>query len=233
MEPAGQFTRQTGRHRPNAVQHQQLPQPPRDERNGRRAGFGNALTTEEDANESNANLKGRPAATIGTATPRIDESEETNEMQVELLERVATMVEYSETKLSSFRHAIRLYKNNEAPARDLVDTVYSVLNRDTEDTYRVVRRIADTMRGDDDKVQGILAALQSFKVDVSFVIEDCRLSVANHADHSLVSCSTATKRVPYIGRFRNARSVSRRGIFWNRLGQGHQREKGYSNDGIG
>ena len=96
-------------------------------------------------------------------------------MQVELLERVATMVEYSETKLSSFRHAIRLYKNNEAPARDLVDTVYSVLNRDTEDTYRVVRRIADTMRGDDDKVQGILAALQSFKVDVSVMVEEVQL----------------------------------------------------------
>jgi hypothetical protein len=41
------------------------------------------------------------------------------------------------------------------------------LNRDTEDTYKVVRRIADTMKEDDDKVQGILTALNSFRIDVS------------------------------------------------------------------
>jgi hypothetical protein len=162
MEPVGQFSRQTGRNRVGAVQHQQLPQPPRDDRHNRRAGFGNALTTDET---SNGNNKGN--SKNGTSTPRIDEAEEMSAMQTELLERVATMVEYSETKLSSFRHAIRSYKHNEAPARDLVDTVYSVLNRDTEDTYKVVRRIADTMKEDDDKVQGILTALNSFRIDVS------------------------------------------------------------------
>lgn len=168
MEPTGQFSRQTARTRPNAVQHQQLPQAPRDERRGgRRTGFGNALTADEPAEGG----RGKGKATNGTATPsRIDEPEGTDEMQTELLERVATMVEYSETKLSSFRHAIRSYKNNEAPARDLVDTVYSVLNRDSEDTSRVVRRIADTMRGDDDKVRGILTALNAFKIDVSLTL---------------------------------------------------------------
>jgi len=168
MESAGQFSRQTGRTRPTAVQHQQLPQPPRDERRGgRRAGFGNALTSDEPANGGANAAAAKGKSTSGTATPRIDEPEETNEMQTELLERVATMVEYSETKLSSFRHAIRSYKNNEAPARDLVDTVYSVLNRDSEDTLRVVKRIAETMRGDDDKVRGILTALNAWKIDVS------------------------------------------------------------------
>ncbi|KAG7570946.1 hypothetical protein FFLO_01144 [Filobasidium floriforme] len=167
MEPAGQFSRQTGRNRPSAVRHQQLPQPPRDERRGgRRAGFGNALTSDEPAANASGNKGNRAAGgASGTATPRIDEPEEMDAMQTELLERVATMVEYSETKLSSFRHAIRSYKNNEAPARDLVDTVYSVLNRDSEDTFRVVRRVADTMRGDDDKVRGILTALNAFKID--------------------------------------------------------------------
>lgn len=160
-EPQGQFVRQSGRSRTGAVQHQQLPQPPRDDRHNRRNGFGNALTAEEP--QQGQGNKGKNKS--GTSTPRIDEMDETSMANNLILDEVATLVEYSETKLSSFRHAIRSYKANEAPARDMVDTVFSVLNRDTDDTVRIIKSVANTMRSDEDKYQGILTAMASFNVD--------------------------------------------------------------------
>jgi hypothetical protein len=77
------------------------------------------------------------------------------------------MVDFSETKMSSFRHSIRSFRNNESGAKDMVDTVYSVLERDSDATLKVVREIASLMAGDAEKTQAILAAVNAFKIDVS------------------------------------------------------------------
>lgn len=126
------------------------------QRNQRRAGFGTALTAEEQQ---------ATAPTPSNAERKA--ADEMQAMKASLLDDVFTMVEYSEAKISSFKHSVRAYKNNEAPARDMVDTVYSILNRDTDDTTKIVKRIADTFKGDDEKIEGIFKALEAFKVDVS------------------------------------------------------------------
>lgn len=126
------------------------------QRNQRRAGFGTALTAEEQQATAPT-----PSKAEGKA------ADEMQAMKASLLDDVFTMVEYSEAKISSFKHSVRAYKNNEAPARDMVDTVYSILNRDTDDTTKIVKRIADTFKGDDEKIEGIFKALEAFKVDVS------------------------------------------------------------------
>lgn len=157
VEPVNQYSRQTGRNRVNAVMHQQLPQQSEAGANRRGGGgFGAGLT--EETGPSNGS---------GRGTPRNEDPEELNHQHVELFNRVSEMVEFSETKMSSFKHAIRSYKNNEAPARDMIDTFYSIFDRDGENTLMVAKRVAMILRDDKDKVDGIVNAVNAFKMDVS------------------------------------------------------------------
>ncbi len=77
------------------------------------------------------------------------------------------MVDFSETKMSSFRHSIRSFKNNESGAKDMVDTIYSVLERDADATLKIVREIASLMNDNEEKMQAIYSAVNAFKADVS------------------------------------------------------------------
>lgn len=75
------------------------------------------------------------------------------------------MVEHSDGKVSSFRHAIRMYRNNESGAKDMVDTVYNILERDTEATLRIMREVATLMDDEKEKEQAVFTAVNAFKVD--------------------------------------------------------------------
>lgn len=92
-----------------------------------------------------------------------------------LLARVGMLVGDSQTKLASFRSAVRQFKNNESSAKDMVDTVYHVLDEDAAATSGVVREIAKLFDGDDEreKQQAIIASLSNFRVEVSFQTPCC------------------------------------------------------------
>ena len=85
-----------------------------------------------------------------------------------LLTRVSMLVSDSTIKLSSFRSAVRQYRNNESGAKDMVDTIYHVLDRDPDATSGVVREIASLFEGEaeKDKRSAVLEALNGFQIEV-------------------------------------------------------------------
>ena len=78
------------------------------------------------------------------------------------------MVNGSENKLSSFRSAVRQYRNNESGAKDMLDTIYHVLDSDADATYGVLKEIANLFDGESegDKQKAVLEALNAFRVQV-------------------------------------------------------------------
>lgn len=72
----------------------------------------------------------------------------------------------SHTKLSVFTASIRQFRNNESSARDLVDTVYNVLDRDVDATAGVLREVASifALSEDTDKERAVLEAVNAFRL---------------------------------------------------------------------
>ena len=83
------------------------------------------------------------------------------------MDLVMTMVDYSEPKMAAFRNSVRAFKSNEAPARDMIYTIYSVLNSDQESTVRIAKDVAGLFASDAEKQKSVLEAINEFKIDVS------------------------------------------------------------------
>lgn len=111
-----------------------------------------------------------------------------------LLSKITMLVSDNQNKLVSFRSAIRQYKNNESGSKDLIDTVFNVLDRDVQATVGVVRDVAGLFDspGEADKNRSLLEALNGFKVEVS--LKSSYLYLADS-----VSKPAATRSVPRSG----------------------------------
>ncbi|KAJ9114719.1 hypothetical protein QFC22_005595 [Naganishia vaughanmartiniae] len=155
-ETSDQFSRvpRGGRHA--APQSQQLPQPSND-REARRA-FERTLTINDDSSGSR-NSKSR------SQTPADATEAAVAARHAQVMDLVMSMVDYSEPKMASFRNSVRAFKNNEAGARDMIYTIYSVLNSDQESTVKIARDIVGLFNGDTEKQKSILEAVNEFKID--------------------------------------------------------------------
>jgi hypothetical protein len=102
----------------------------------------------------------------GFATPREDVDDATAARHAALLSRMAMLVNDSPTKLTSFRAAVRQFKSNESTAKDMLDTIYNVLDNDADATAGVVREISNLFDadGERDKQRAILEAVNTFRV---------------------------------------------------------------------
>lgn len=82
------------------------------------------------------------------------------------------MVNDNENRMSSFQSAIRSFKHTESTAKDMIDTIYNVLDRDAQATSSIVREIGSIFEEDaeKDKAKAILEAINGFRAEVS-----CRL----------------------------------------------------------
>jgi hypothetical protein len=71
-------------------------------------------------------------------------------------------------KMTSFRSAVRQFRNAESGPKDLIDTVFNVLDRDADATTGVVRELASLFDndGEREKQQALLAAVNSFRIEV-------------------------------------------------------------------
>jgi hypothetical protein len=80
------------------------------------------------------------------------------------------LVDGSENKLSSFRSAVRQYRNNESGPKDMIDTIFHVLDGDAEATSSVLKDIANLFDGDGevDKQKAVFEALHAFQVEVGW-----------------------------------------------------------------
>lgn len=79
------------------------------------------------------------------------------------------MVGESETKMSSFQYAIRAFKISESTAQNMIDTVYNVLDRDSQATISVIKEVGQMFEddGEKDKAKNILEAINGFRAQVS------------------------------------------------------------------
>jgi hypothetical protein len=155
-ETSEQFSRAPRGGRHAAPQAQQLPQPPND-REARRK-FERQLTENRQV--------GGPSS--GSAKPAAEAPDAAVAAQhARLMDLVMTMVDYSEPKMAAFRNSVRAFKSNEAPARDMIYTIYSVLNSDQESTVRIAKDVAGLFASDAEKQKSVLEAINEFKIDVS------------------------------------------------------------------
>lgn len=84
-----------------------------------------------------------------------------------LLDRIEMLTKGSQNKLASFRAAVRQFRNNESGPKDLVDTVYHVLDTDIDATLGIMREIASLfeIEGDRDKTHALLGAINTLRVE--------------------------------------------------------------------
>ncbi|WWC90552.1 uncharacterized protein L201_005488 [Kwoniella dendrophila CBS 6074] len=142
----------------------------RQEENRRKKAFATGLTRpdQDQSNGSSRNItRQAQESASGFSTPREDVDEATATRHAELLSRVAMLVQDSQNKLSSFRSAVRSYKNNESTAKDMVDTIFHVFDRDLDTTTGIVREISTLFSGDGDgeKERNVLEALNAFRIE--------------------------------------------------------------------
>jgi hypothetical protein len=86
-----------------------------------------------------------------------------------LISRVSYMVSDSTNKMTSFSAAIRAFKNTESTAKGMIDTIYNVLDQDSQATVSVVKEIGQIFEEDGlrDKAKDILEAINGFRAQVS------------------------------------------------------------------
>nr|XP_031863964.1 uncharacterized protein CI109_000608 [Kwoniella shandongensis]KAA5531036.1 hypothetical protein CI109_000608 [Kwoniella shandongensis] len=171
----------------DAPTHQQLDQPSltpaqlaqqqrqikadRQDETRRRKAFATGLTRPAGESSTSAQSGATNGANAvngsGFNTPRDDVDDATAIRHAELLSRVAALTSESTVKLSSFRSAVRQFKNNESGAKDMVDTVFNVLDRDVDTTIGIVRELASLFNGEGeaDKQKAILEELNAFRVE--------------------------------------------------------------------
>ncbi|WVQ79743.1 hypothetical protein IAT38_001843 [Cryptococcus sp. DSM 104549] len=136
----------------------------------RRRAFQTGLSRPEGEGGAGGSGGGAAAAggsASGFSTPREDVDDATATRHAELLSRVAMLTGDSTTKLSSFRSAVRQFKTNESSARDMVDTLFNVLDRELEPTTGIVREIASLFvgEGEKDKLTATLEALNALRIE--------------------------------------------------------------------
>jgi hypothetical protein len=80
------------------------------------------------------------------------------------LSRLSALAPNSPNAVAATKAAIRSYRSNESAARDLIQTVFSVLDRELDDTATVVGLLVDLLE-DEEKKRDLLGAWNGFKVE--------------------------------------------------------------------
>ncbi|KAK4689158.1 hypothetical protein P7C73_g938, partial [Tremellales sp. Uapishka_1] len=144
-----------------AAQLRRQVQNDKQEENKRRKAFVTGLTN----GSGNGNRNGHQEENAsGFNTPREDVDEAVQARHDALLARVTLIVSDSTTKLSSFRSAVRQFRNNESGVRDMIDTLFNVFDRDVDATVAIVKEIAELFQGDEKKV-AVLEAINAFRIE--------------------------------------------------------------------
>lgn len=66
---------------------------------------------------------------------------------------------------AAVRAAMRGYRANESSARDLISTVWNVLDHNLDDTASIINGVVDLLE-EDEKKRDLLAAWNGFKIEV-------------------------------------------------------------------
>lgn len=79
--------------------------------------------------------------------------------------RASNLTGDSANAVAAIRSAVRSYYASEAPAKDLVNTFFNVLNQQLDSTGLLINSLVEIF-DDEDKKQGLLQAWNSFRVEV-------------------------------------------------------------------
>lgn len=121
----------------------------------RREAFGGSLTAEAGAGQQQAGSRRQsPSPDLGDE-PRISA----------LVARLHGLAPNPTTAVPAVKAAVRSYKASESSARDLISTVWNILDRNLDGTASIVNSLVDLV-DEDEKKQNLLAAWNGFKVEV-------------------------------------------------------------------
>ncbi|KAH9950224.1 hypothetical protein B0H21DRAFT_562086 [Amylocystis lapponica] len=92
------------------------------------------------------------------------EGEPAAERNSALITRINTLAPNATTAVPVIQSAIRSYRVSESAARDLISTVWNILDRNLDGTASIVNFLVDLIDGDDKK-RDLLAAWNGFKIE--------------------------------------------------------------------
>ncbi|KAJ9475581.1 E3 ubiquitin-protein ligase HEL2 [Pseudozyma hubeiensis] len=104
----------------------------------RRAMFGSGLTNPNPA----------PPQGVSADRPRtITDTRSTEQRHQAYMDKVTSLLQ-TDSSITSFRHAVRLFKNNESSARDLISTFHSLVGDQSEECATLVNGMIDLLDGE-------------------------------------------------------------------------------------
>lgn len=81
------------------------------------------------------------------------------------LQRVTAILKGSDSKVASFRSAVRTYRASEMSAKDLVHTIHSIVGH-LDESAVVVNGLVDLLE-EEEKRTDVLSAWNGFRIEVS------------------------------------------------------------------
>ncbi|KAJ1021672.1 hypothetical protein NDA16_003808 [Ustilago loliicola] len=105
-----------------------------------------------------------PQGVSADRPPTLTDSRSTEERHQAYMDKVSTAPSGSESRITSFRHAVRLFKNGESSARDLISTIHSLVGGEMDDCAPLVNGLLDLL-DDKDKSRALGDAWSLYRVE--------------------------------------------------------------------
>ncbi|TFK46669.1 hypothetical protein OE88DRAFT_1714915 [Heliocybe sulcata] len=129
----------------------------------RREGFGAHLSTEANANGA-SNVSPEPSRRPSPSPVRADVDPEVAEKHSAFVARLMSVAPNNANIVPGVKAAIRSYRASESAARDLISTIWNVLDRDLDNTASIVNALVDLL-DEEEKKRDLLAAWNGFKIE--------------------------------------------------------------------
>ncbi|TFK36394.1 hypothetical protein BDQ12DRAFT_249403 [Crucibulum laeve] len=128
----------------------------------RREAFGGSLTVEGNQNTSSNNAT--PVQSRPPSPPREDVDPATAERHAAFLTRLQSLAANTTTAVPAVKAAIRSYRTSESSARDLISTIWNVLDRNLEGAASIVNAFVDLL-DEEEKKQDLLSSWKGFAIE--------------------------------------------------------------------
>ncbi|KZT09676.1 uncharacterized protein LAESUDRAFT_646679 [Laetiporus sulphureus 93-53] len=122
----------------------------------RREAFGGNLTTDEGSSGAVANLSLQASGRQSRSPP--------SPKSGALVSRINALALHPVTALPAIQAAVRSYRVSESAARDLISTIWNILDRDLDGTASIINVLVDLI-DEEDKNRELLTAWNNFKIE--------------------------------------------------------------------
>ncbi|KAL0946428.1 hypothetical protein HGRIS_012651 [Hohenbuehelia grisea] len=127
----------------------------------RREGFGGNLTTEQT---NGRNARGPSPARNQEDSSDGSSNEEGSSTQPAYISRIKVLATNPSSAVRAVKSAIRSYRAYESGARDLISTIWNVMDCDLEQTASVVNSFVDSL-DEDERKQDVLSKWKGFEIE--------------------------------------------------------------------